>query len=160
MSSREKVYAIWKWICQNIEYDYEGYKDTANCDCSPEAVLKKGKGICAGYAKLFKEMCSAIGVTTEYISGYAKGASYKLGDSFLGKTKNHAWNAVYLEEKWHLLDSCWGAGRKTDDFYFLTEPREFIKNHFPEDTKWQLLDKPVLLKDFQKVEKRNPYSQA
>uniref|UniRef100_A0A3Q2QEY6 Kyphoscoliosis peptidase n=1 Tax=Fundulus heteroclitus TaxID=8078 RepID=A0A3Q2QEY6_FUNHE len=37
-----------------------------------------------------------------------------------------------------------------DDFYFLTDPEEFIDSHFPDEQKWQLLDKPISIEEFEK----------
>jgi len=37
-----------------------------------------------------------------------------------------------------------------DDFYFLTDPEEFIDSHFPDDEKWQLLDMPIALEEFER----------
>lgn len=38
-----------------------------------------------------------------------------------------------------------------DDFYFLTEPREFINSHFPDEENWQLLDTPISLEQFELI---------
>jgi len=35
-----------------------------------------------------------------------------------------------------------------DDFYFLTDPEEFIESHFPDEQRWQLLDTPIPLEEF------------
>lgn len=37
-----------------------------------------------------------------------------------------------------------------DDFYFLTDPEEFIDSHFPDEEKWQLLDRPIPLEEFER----------
>lgn len=67
-------------------------------------------------------------------------------------TLNHAWNAVKIGGKWGLVDSAWGAGHVNDegrfvprftDHYFLTPPDEFICDHFPDDPRWQLLERPI-----------------
>jgi transglutaminase/protease-like cytokinesis protein 3 len=70
---------------------------------------------------------------------------------------NHAWNSIWLGDGWYLLDVTWGAGYITEDkefvrfindAYFLTEPEEFIKGHFPDDMQWQLLDHPISFDEF------------
>lgn len=40
--------------------------------------------------------------------------------------------------------------QRFDDFYFLTDPEEFIYTHFPDEERWQLLDAPVSLEEFEK----------
>ena len=37
---------------------------------------------------------------------------------------------------------------KIDEFYFLTDPEDHIKQHFPDNEKWQLLRHPFTLEDF------------
>ena len=36
-----------------------------------------------------------------------------------------------------------------DEFYFFTDPDEFIYNHLPQDEGWQLLARPVTKDEFQ-----------
>ena len=76
----------------------------------------------------------------------------------------HAWNAVYLNGGWRLIDCTWGAGqvnpttqkfdKKLNEHFFLTDPPEMIFTHFPYDEaeanyeKWQLLRDPVDLDTF------------
>ncbi|XP_054832805.1 kyphoscoliosis peptidase-like isoform X2 [Eublepharis macularius] len=148
----EKVRAIWIWICHHIEYDVEGLHDTAKRFCQPADVFRYRKSVCAGYAALFEEMCSIAGIQCKTLSGYSKGGRYKPGHVFEGES-DHAWNAVFLHGRWHLLDCTWGSGTvdhscnkftfRYDEFYFLTHPALFIAGHFPEDHEWQLL-KPRL----------------
>lgn len=40
--------------------------------------------------------------------------------------------------------------QRFDDFYFLTDPEEFIYTHFPDEDRWQLLDAPISLEEFEK----------
>ncbi|XP_062439073.1 kyphoscoliosis peptidase [Rhea pennata] len=154
----EKVRAIWMWICHHIEYDVVGYHNKSQLSCKPIDVLQTGKSICEGYAGLFEQMCSIAGIQCMKLSGYSKGCGYKMGQTFTGDS-DHAWNAVYLDGRWHLLDSTWGSGSVDDsfskftfrynEFYFLTHPALFINNHFPDNSNWQLLKPALVLKDFE-----------
>jgi len=65
---------------------------------------------------------------------------------------------------WELVDDNGKAARdvskpKTkviyqyDEFYFLTNPEQFIYSHFPKETKWQLLARPVSLEEFTQMAK-------
>ncbi|XP_034295486.1 kyphoscoliosis peptidase [Pantherophis guttatus] len=154
----EKVRAIWIWICHHIEYDVVGFFDKENQSFNPQDVLQSGKSICEGYARLFEQMCRIAGVHCMNLSGYSKGYGYKTGQTFEGEY-THAWNAVYLDGKWHLVDSTWGSGSideccskftfRYSEFYFLTHPALFINNHFPDNNNWQLLKPTVALKQFE-----------
>ncbi|KAM3834125.1 kyphoscoliosis peptidase isoform 2-T2 [Vipera latastei] len=154
----EKVRAIWMWICHHIEYDVIGFFNKENQSFSPQDVLQSGKSICEGYAGLFEQMCRIAGVHCMNLSGYSKGYGYKPGQTFEGEY-DHAWNAVYLDGRWHLVDSTWGCGSvdegcskftfRYNEFYFLTHPALFINNHFPDNNNWQLLKPTVALKQFE-----------
>ncbi|NWI91831.1 KY peptidase, partial [Pitta sordida] len=154
----EKVRAIWMWICHHIEYDIVGYHNKSQRVIQPEDVLQMGKSVCEGYAKLFEQMCSVAGIQCQRLSGHAKGYGYKTGQTFTGDS-DHAWNAVFLEGRWHLLDSTWGSGSVDDaftkftyrynEFYFLTHPALFINSHFPDNSNWQLLKNTLTLKEFE-----------
>ncbi|NXK46929.1 KY peptidase, partial [Chauna torquata] len=154
----EKVRVIWMWICHHIEYDVVGYHNKSQRSSKPIDVLRTGKSVCEGYAGLFQQMCSIAGIQCMKLSGYSKGHGYKIGQTFKGDS-DHAWNAVYLEGRWHLLDSTWGSGTVDDsstkftfrynEFYFLTHPALFINNHFPDNRNWQLLKPTLTLKDFE-----------
>ena len=93
------------------------------------------------------------GIETENISGYAKGSGYVPGESY---HTNHDWNAIKLRNKWYLLDITWGEGhsihnkyvKEFNPFYFCTPPKYFIYQHFPNEEKWQLLDKPISEKEY------------
>ncbi|XP_053168071.1 kyphoscoliosis peptidase isoform X2 [Hemicordylus capensis] len=154
----EKVRAIWTWICHHIEYDVVGFYNKDKQSFKPKDVLQSGKSICEGYAGLFEQMCSIAGVQCMNLSGYSKGHGYRAGQTFTGEY-DHAWNAVYLDGRWHLVDSTWGSGSMDDcfskftfrynEFYFLTHPALFINNHFPDNSNWQLLKSTVTLKQFE-----------
>nr|XP_060623988.1 kyphoscoliosis peptidase [Anolis sagrei ordinatus] len=154
----EKVRAIWTWICHHIAYDIVGFFHKDKLSFKPKDVLQSGKSICEGYAGLFEQMCSIAGVQCMNLSGYSKGHGYRSGQTFSGKY-DHAWNAVYLDGRWHLVDSTWGSGSIDDcfskftfrynEFYFLTHPALFINNHFPDNSNWQLLKPAVTLEQFE-----------
>lgn len=69
---------------------------------------------------------------------------------------------------WHLIDLTWATGytdplkkfqRKLNEFYFFTDPEQLIYSHFPihkierEYERWQLLDKPISLDNFNNLPK-------
>ena len=65
---------------------------------------------------------------------------------------------MYLNHNWWLLDSTWGAGyvdenkefvTQYSEHYFLTDPRQFIYDHFPVDVNWQLLEEMVAIENFE-----------
>ncbi|KAM4694396.1 kyphoscoliosis peptidase-like [Discoglossus pictus] len=152
----QKIRAIWIWICHHIAYDTAVLRNEALISTDPDYILRTRKGACSGYSALFESMCRFAGVNCKTVSGYSKGGSYKVGQAFSGDS-THAWNMVYLEKAWHLLDSTWGAGNvengkftfQYNEFYFLTNPALFIEDHFPEKNECQLLVPHVSLEQFE-----------
>jgi len=87
-----KARAVFKWITENIGYDYNFFnkyyykgkdpktykcRDDEDCEAKKTAwqtkyidkVLKKKKAVCYGYAMLFKRMCDIAGLKSEVIPG-------------------------------------------------------------------------------------------
>lgn len=149
-NEREKVRAIYRWITHNIAYDDDSFFSGGFKILNQQDVLKTRRAVCDGYAGLFKRLGQAAGLEVEDISGYSKGYSYSVHQT---DSINHAWNAVKIDGQWQLLDATWGAGyldakrkrfvRRFQAHYFLTPPEQFIYDHFPKNSKWQLLPSPV-----------------
>ncbi|XP_071381855.1 kyphoscoliosis peptidase [Centroberyx affinis] len=156
----ERLRAIWVWLCHNIEYDVSGYLGQSEKLSSPEEVIAAGRGVCCGYSSLCLEMCREVGIECQEVPGHSKGIGHRQGQSLKNVKSDHMWNAVLLGGQWFLMDACWGAGRvdmdhksfvkRFDDFYFLTDPEDFIHSHFPDEERWQLLDSPVSLEEFER----------
>lgn len=140
----------------NIDYDVIAYRGgNHRINRSNKDILKRGKAICWGYSTLFKAMCEEVGIECEIISGYSK---VPLNSKPKIEEPNHAWNAVKIDGKWHLLDATWDSGNKglESDFekqfghnYFLTPPSFFIANHLPAEPNWQLVKCPIAPQEFQ-----------
>ncbi len=155
-NDREKARAIFRWITENIDYNVAVFFGGGTGATNSEDVLKSRKSACYGYSDLFLSLAREAGLQAVRISGYGKGYGYAPGKSFTGPF-NHAWNAVKINGSWYLMDCTWGAGyvsgegkyvRKFDDHYFMTPPSQFIFGHFPDDARWQLLDKPISKEEF------------
>jgi transglutaminase/protease-like cytokinesis protein 3 len=168
----QKVRAIFRWITENISYKtssrfkrvspiksfhYHVEDDTGALKPLTirvaENVLQKREAVCDGYSKLFKALCDAAGIRSEIIIGFARGHN-RGGIKF---RSNHSWNAVFIDSTWHLLDVTWASGfislggdfiKYFDESYFLTPPKQFIQDHFPEDLQWTLLTDPPIIKEF------------
>lgn len=104
-------------------------------------------------------------------SGYSKSAGYQPGVKFQDSRFRNSWNAVYVAGAWRFVQCNWGARHlvnakevpksskgkndslryEYDDHYFLTDPREFIYEFFPLQEEWQLLKRPISLKEFENL---------
>ncbi|KAL3887036.1 hypothetical protein ACJMK2_027047 [Sinanodonta woodiana] len=160
----EKVRAFYRWITENIRYDTDEFFHGKISSCEPSYVLKTGKSVCQGYADLFTAFCREVNIPAKTISGHSKGFGYN-AEMVINPntTTNHAWNVVLLNGDWRFVECTWGAGhlkgqqfqKQFTELYFLTDPKDFINKHFPcmskneaDDSKWQLLEKPVSLNEF------------
>lgn len=139
----EKVRSFYSWIVHNISYDKSAYKDNRRrINRSNADVLDRRQAVCFGYTMLFKEMCDRVNIPCEVVFGYVKNQRTGIADL---SSANHAWNAVQIDGKWHLVDLTWGSGNKQEQLeqFFLTPPEEMIFTHLPADPMWQLLDCPI-----------------
>jgi transglutaminase/protease-like cytokinesis protein 3 len=171
----EKVRAIYAWICQNIQYNVDIYRPLYRrakfkpepVDTSAEwksademvaqRVLYRRVAVCDGYARLFKVLCQYSGVEAVVLNGYGRTGFDSGKERF---RSNHSWNAVRIDSAWYLVDATWAAGyinyaddfvSHRNDYYFLTAPEDFIRDHFPEDLRWTLLAQPPSIAEFKKM---------
>lgn len=173
----EKVRAIFRWITENISYDVIGYHDTNGIYAAiwdsvsseeddviraknynngiVKKVLKERRAICDGYARLFKSLCDYSNIQSEVITGHTRFPSERIGET--GEA-DHAWNAVFINNTWQLLDATWASGyvndavtvftKRYEDFYFFPNPIHFFNNHYPSDPKWSLLPYTPTVNEF------------
>ncbi len=154
-NDREKARAIYRWVTHNIAYNDEEYFAGEHRMIDSDDLLKNRRAVCDGYSGLVKTLGEAAGLEVENISGYSKGYSYSVHQT---DTINHAWNAIKIDGEWQLIDTTWGAGyldnkeqrfvRQFEDYYFLTPPEQFISDHFPKESKWQLLESRLAKSDY------------
>jgi len=158
----EKARVIYAWIAHNIQYDVKAYLSEATSeDQQATAVLRRKKAVCEGFSNLFLALATAMKLEAVKIIGYAKGFSYQKGQRF--SETNHAWNAVKIDGDWKLIDATWGSGyvvevnkklmakKELEDYWFCTDPNEFIFSHFSEDPTWQLRATPITLQQYEKI---------
>ena len=169
----EKVRAIFSWITQHISYNTYIFNSSRRYGVSkfiPEPtdtisdwksanemtaqrVIQRRFAVCDGYAKLFKTLCDYAGIRSELVTGYAK-CNTERAEKF---KSNHTWNVVMIDSSWRLLDVTWASGfvnysnefvQRLDETYFLSDPKRFIIDHYPEDLRWTLLEEPPGLREF------------
>ena len=172
-TDKDKIRALYTWLCLNISYDMVSftngqtaigfsYSSRAEFNRKMKAInknivnntLRSKKAVCEGYAQTFKEVSEQLEIPCKIIGGYAKGNVSDINNP--PSQENHAWNAVKIDEKWYLIDTTWGAGNtngkkwkaKFDDFYFFTEPNEFILTHCPTESEWAFTETSLTKKEF------------
>ncbi|KAL4224104.1 hypothetical protein ACF0H5_017558 [Mactra antiquata] len=161
-SELEKVRALFRWIISK-DLSKHNTKDIVR----PNSSYTLLKGVKSGretYHQLFKRLCSYAGLHCEIIVGYSKGAGYKPGMNITGNTFRNSWTAVAIDGNWRLINVTWAARHVTgtkddlpemfnkyDEFYFLTDPEDYIYQHYPDDATWQLLEIPLPFSEFMNI---------
>ncbi len=183
-SDKDKLRSIFSWITDHIAYRVkknhtnvadpnahgrvvfpESNQWKSGNDVVAETVLQNRSAVCDGYARLFKSLCDYAGLRSAVITGFAKG-DYSRQFTF---RCNHTWNAVYIDNAWRLLDVTWASGytnysgdtftKRYDETYFMARPEDFIRDHFPDDIRWTLMNNPPVPNEFAGTPYRNkPYS--
>ena len=127
-------------------------------DCVPSSLFETKLTVCSGYARLFTHLLKCMNYPEnkiKNINGYAKGYSFNPNNSI---PPGHEWNAVYLNEKWCLIDTTWGAGSisgssfvpQYTEYYLCTPPERLIRSHFPQESQsdFQLIEPKISLDEF------------
>ena len=152
LNDPESAFLVYKWIALNIEVECIDPK--LNYD--PSTVFNAGKSGSMGIAALFKNMCTFMKIESNIISGHTKIKMESLEKNEFVKETENDWNCILIDDNYYLIDTTMGAGEcytdyfeKTfSDLYFGTKPEIFIRWHFPEDNKWQLLSENITPKEF------------
>jgi len=169
-SDKDKVRAAYTWIAHNIRYDTQKFysyrinnpiwyfdekgleKQIKERDLKKiQTTLLTKKALCDGYALLFKKLCNKLNIQALLIKGLTKTDVNDISSN--RSIKDHAWNIVFIDNEWKLIDVTWASGyitmpfklfvKQFNDSYFFTDPKEFIMHHYPEHSEWQLLDFPI-----------------
>jgi transglutaminase/protease-like cytokinesis protein 3 len=173
-SEVEKFRAIYTWVSTNITLDYLAFaknknkrrklrKDSVALDQwkrsfrtkSYRKLLRSKTTVCTGYAYLVKELATMADINCKIIHGYGRTPSSNVG---ILDMPNHSWNVVKLNNRCYLCDATWSSGEfdvqkntflpDYNDGYFLAEPALFVKNHYPIDTRWILMENKPTMEEF------------
>lgn len=160
----DKTRAVYYWLANNITYDFKSLRKKTKTDYNAklyrfnkklaEKTLRKKSAVCEGYAQLLNYSLTELNIIAVVVSGYAKRFTNEIGRK--RHNSNHAWNAVKLNKKWHLIDATWSTGNSIynkkffnfSDTYFMIDPKKLILSHLPDDVQWQLLEKPISRDNF------------
>ena len=118
-NNNDKIKYIYEFVVKNYTYDYEkanNINDIAKTIAyipNVSKVYSEKKGICYDYSVLLASMLRSVGVPTKVVTGYTPNA-----------TVYHAWNNVYVNSKWNVIDSTYDA-----QMYRAKKSYSMYKNH-------------------------------
>ena len=157
----EKIWMIYVWLAENIEYDIDSLKMRTVGKIHPVEVFSSGKCICQGFSLLFKYLCNRLGFECIVIIGHSKGSDFDTLNNFQNGDY-HAWNAVKIDGRWEYVDCTWSSGylemsidqevkfiKHFNIHYFLTPPQIFIFDHYSKN--YQLQMPRITLAEFIKL---------
>lgn len=157
----DKARAVYVWVSNNVTYDLKAMRNNKSIIIKSKSTyeyekkynrlknkrinktFRSKKGICQNFSELYQILGVKVGLEVQLLVGNAKTKSYQIGKS--SKKSNHAWNTVFADGRWILVDATWGSGysvddnkfiKKYDSFYFDTSPILFFKKHFPKTGIW------------------------
>ncbi|MBE6131078.1 MAG: hypothetical protein E7183_05090 [Erysipelotrichaceae bacterium] len=104
MTDFEKVKAIHDYLILNVTYDNEllnlTYQNPSNVSKYNgfylEGVFLDKRAVCEGISKAFSVLCNIEGIPCVQVIGYQTNNPNGLG---------HAWNKVYLDGNWYIVDA-------------------------------------------------------
>lgn len=156
----EKAQFFYYWIGLNVKYDNDliekmnslnyNYDLDYSYNLHPKLIFEKRKAVCYGYSVLYKYFMDTVDIPCVIVSGHIRDERNHYLDLNKDSDFSHAWNVIEIDEKWRIVDSTWGNSGEFDvsDYYFDILPERAILTHFPENSKWQLLEKPMTLEEF------------
>lgn len=97
-SSYDKVMGVHNWFCTNFTYEEEN--EESHSIVGP---LLRNKGVCEGFAELFKLLMDMLDVPCSIIMGDVDG-------------EKHAWNCVMVNNKWYHIDVTFDISRTIHPF--------------------------------------------
>ncbi|MNV73056.1 Transglutaminase-like superfamily protein [compost metagenome] len=119
IGDKEKVEIIYKYIINNIIYDWN---KNVGVDYLPiiDKTIESKQGICYDFASLFASMLRSLNIPTKLVTG---NSTYV--------TKYHAWNEVYLDNKWVIIDTTVDNGLKKSNkkFNMIKKSSDYVKKY-------------------------------
>ncbi|XP_069137432.1 hillarin-like isoform X2 [Argopecten irradians] len=157
----QRVRAILMWMGYHTSLDLAFKPDKY----SPLGYLKRLDSGSVTHSELFTLLCRKAGIPCVLVEGFAKTDDYTVGKESLNSLVN-TWTAVYLAGGWRLVFPLWVLTNEADEkvtsggeisdgdvneFFFLTDPEEFIFRCYPVKPEWQLLQTPYSKEKFKRV---------
>ena len=148
--AEERVRALYSWTAYHITFDTRAYHHPKQQNNTASYVLNTRKATPEGYASFFKALCEMARIKCMVIRGLAKYRPENIGK--ITDKNQHAWNAVYVNNEWHLVDVTWAAGytdkrvrkftRSFSGGWFMPDKELFALSHYPKKREHQGLDSP------------------
>lgn len=161
-NSVDRARAYYTWIALNIKFDedfrgsssYFLIKDLRSKEIVSNRAVQAFESRMAaseGIADLMQKLCESSNIKCYTVAGYFKRPDNTISDM------SFVWNVLCIDSSWVQLDASMANGYLNDNYKFIQYPMknyfclpaaEFIKDHFPHDPMWQLLNHPYDMQAF------------
>lgn len=114
----DKAAALHDWVCSYIYYDEDSLSLDETIPYYATEVVESRKAVCLGLATLYASLCRSIGIPCNVVSGYALGIGEDTewnSENIYSDYQNHAWNEVYVDGRWVIVDTTWDTQNKIKD---------------------------------------------
>ena len=121
MDDYEKTEAVYKYLIDNVEYDYDNLADDEyKLKRTAYAALIDGKAVCQGYSAALYRLLLAAGVDSRIV--------YGTGINSSGESEDHTWNIVRVGDSYYNTDVT-RDDELGEDRYFLKAEDPFSEDH-------------------------------
>lgn len=140
----DKVLALHDWICSYMYYDVDSLGAQETPPYYASDIVKSRRAVCLGFATLMASLCRSIEIPCNVVSGYALGVNDNdmawTDETAATDEQNHAWNEVYVDGRWIIIDTTWDCTNKIENgemtkgsevshIYFDANLQFFSNNH-------------------------------
>ena len=142
----QKALALHDWVCRNIYYDKDSVSNSGINTAYYVAtdVVNSRQAVCLGFSNLYAALCRAESIPCNVVTGFALGVTDNeiswTNENINETSPNHAWNEVYADGRWIIVDTTWDTqniisggvrttGKNISHLYFDANLRFFSQNH-------------------------------
>ncbi len=139
----DKAVALHDWVCSYMYYDIDNLDSPTTPPFYADEIIRTQRAVCLGFATLYASLCRSIDIPCNVVSGYALGvgADTEWTDETVDtEYQNHAWNEVYVDGRWVVVDTTWDTANKIENgekikgeevshLYFDSNLQFFSQNH-------------------------------
>jgi len=105
--------AVHDWMCENLYFDEDAFRDGTYQELAANEVLRSRKGVCESFANLVQSLLLEAGIPCVKVWGCAipEGTAWEDAEIDPGRV-NHTWNAFYMDGKWVSMDCTMDMGNR------------------------------------------------
>lgn len=113
----EKAAALHDYLCTNFYYDTKALETNDIDSYTALESLRSNVVVCSGFSNAYAGLCRSIDIPCAVVTGYALAGNYSEDTEWNSANintiaANHAWNEVYVDGRWVIVDTTWDCGNK------------------------------------------------